>query len=126
MSTAVEATAISARITSWFGSISSGIEGTSVQQTTSTPDPPSLTASWGSAGNLWIAFVGSRGSRSLVSYPTNYSLYQTQALNPGGDDRGETFMAGRQLQTATEDPGIFSFSDTSRTIVVGTLVIRGA
>jgi hypothetical protein len=34
-------------------------------------------------------------------------------------------MAARELVTATQDPGAFTFSDTAREVVVGTLVIRG-
>ena len=124
-STTQEATAISFRITSWYGAITSGIEATASAQTTTTPNPPSLTASWGNASNLWIAYVGSRGSRTLTAYPTDYTLYQTQALNPLYSDRGETFMAARELATATQDPGTFSFDSTAREVVAGTLVIRG-
>jgi len=120
-----EATAIAFRVTNWFGAITAGIEATAIQETTTTPNPPSETASWGSADNLWIAYVGSRGSRALTAYPTNYNLYQTQALNPLGSDRGETFMAGRELATATEDPSAFTFSGTAREVVTGTLAIRG-
>lgn len=119
-----EATAIAFRVTNWFGAITAGIEATAIQETTTTPNPPSETASWGSADNLWIAYVGSRGSRTLTAYPTNYNLYQTQALNPVNSNRGETFMAGRELATATEDPGAFSFDSTSREVVSGTLAIR--
>lgn len=124
-STTNESTAISFKVTNWFGAVTSGMEATASNQTTTTPDPPSLTASWGSANNLWIAYVGSRGSRNLTAYPTNYTLYQTQALNPSNSTRGETFMAGRELATATENPGTFTFDSTSREVVAGTLVIRG-
>jgi len=124
-SSSQEFTAISFIVSSWFGAISSGIEATASAQTTTTPNPPSETASWGSASNLWIAYVGSRGSRTLTAYPSDYTLYQTQALNPLNSDRGETFMAARELVAATQDPGTFTFNGTAREVVVGTLVIRG-
>lgn len=125
MSSATEATAISTRIVDWFGVVSSGVQGSSVALVTNAPNPPSVTASWGITSNLWVAFTGSRGSRALLAYPTNYDLYQTSALNPANGDRAETFMAGRALEAATEDPGVFSFAGTTREVIAGTIVIRG-
>jgi len=73
------------------------------------PDPPSYTASYGSAATLWIAIASATGNAIPSAAPANYTgLVQSSAAV------GPTVGIGtRQLTTATEDPGAFAgFSGT--------------
>lgn len=120
-----EATAITARITNWTSATTS-VEGSVINAGgTLNPNPPSQTASWGSANNLFVALVGIRSSSTVTAYPTNYTLYQTIASNTANSNRGETTIAARELANATDDPSTFTFT-ASDDMVTGTLVIRGA
>lgn len=88
-----------------------------VGATTTTPDPPSLSPSWGSAKTLWIAAAG-QNSTTLISYPTNY----TDGLTSGD---GRMWSARREIETATEDPGVFTHS-TARRPLAATIAVRPA
>lgn len=79
-----------------------------------TPNPPSLTPSWGSAENLWIAvsFVND-GSFTFVSYPTNYTLGQNAQQNGSGTGNA-ILIAARLLTASSEDPGVFTISGSTR------------
>ncbi len=68
------------------------------------PDSPSLTPSWGVADTLWIASTGYSSSTSINANPTNY----TGIAGFGGDG-----SAWRQLNAASEDPGAFTLAATS-------------
>ena len=87
------------------------------------PDPSSVTASWGSDDNLFIAsFGGARGDRTLNSYPTNYT--NNQIFNANGTGTGATIsLASREVVGATEDPGAWSIS-TSLPWEASTVVVR--
>ncbi len=66
------------------------------------PNPPSLTPSWGSDSDLWLAVCVS-DSLNITAAPSNYSdLLQ----NTGGGIR--IGSARRSLEAASEDPGTFS------------------
>jgi hypothetical protein len=71
-------------------------------------DPPSLTASWGSAKNLWItAFSGGYGSgRFTAAPPSGYGNLQTIETSPGSTASAQQTLAiaTREMETATEDP----------------------
>lgn len=96
--------------------------GTSSENQSSTPDPPTVTASWGSADNLFLAMVGwEPGSQAVTGYPTNYTLSQTLDRWNSGSGSG-TIMAGRQLASATDNPG--TFSSPTVNWVAGTVVIK--
>ena len=90
------------RISGWSGNapeISSDTNGEN-----SAPNPPSLTASWGSADNLWFAVCGV--DDRAPSIPANYG-------NETTENKGSYYLsiARRELATATEDPGAVSISD---------------
>jgi len=82
--------------------VSTGVVGTST-----TPDPDSLTPSWGSDDTLWFAVTGTDAQPSVTSYPTSYGLYQSSehAASSGGAHVGK---AGRELAAASDDPGTFT------------------
>lgn len=81
---------------------------------TTTKDPPSLSPSWGSADNLWLAiehFGNISGVTSVTSYPTNYTGV-ADAGNAGANDP-HTAIATRALTAATEDPGTYTLQNWS-------------
>jgi hypothetical protein len=83
-----------------------GVEGSGCVDTT--PNPPSLTPSWGVADTLWICMSTDRGSNNdFSSYPANYG----NGLE-GGVVGSDIWLATaeRQLAAASEDPGAFGWS----------------
>lgn len=88
----------------------SGADGATAPEAISTsgagtsPNPPSLSPSWGAADTLWIAEFGKRAAATFGSYPANYTLGQVT----GNISGCRTAMAARELNTASEDPGAFS------------------
>lgn len=86
----------------------------------STPDPPSLTASWGSVNNLFIA-AASTDDASFSAAPSNYTNFVT--IRATGDVG--TGLSSRDVVSATENPGVFTAS-SSQDWVAGTIVIQPA
>ena len=112
------------RITGWFGALV-GLEiGTSAGASSDSPDPPSLTASWGALDNLFLTFVGGQDDDATVSsYPTNYTN-GTATLGGGGANlSGAAYSARRELAGATDDPGVYTLSE-SESWNANTLVVR--
>ncbi len=110
------------RITNWHGTtppeatVSAFIAG-------GQPDPPSETASWGTANNLWIVFAAcDPNSLTVSSYPTNYTMNQSVQAGGAGTS-GMMVLASRELNAATENPGAFTMSSTSN-CRGSTIVIR--
>lgn len=79
-------------------------------------DPPSLSPSWGSAPNLWLALLSHHnlpfsGGMSGISAPTNYSnLFgaRTGGGNDSGTSHGRIASARRQLLASSDNPGDMS------------------
>jgi hypothetical protein len=125
----------SSRTAVWAGRITGSATGTAPEATgsgstsggTTTPNPPSETASWGSANNLWLVIGGFRapsGSGPTVSsFPTNYVI--NQSVTSYTNNRVTVAVAARNLTLATDDPGTFTISDTSST-ATATVVVRPA
>jgi len=92
---------------------------------TTNPNPPSLTASWGSANNLWLVIGGFRafsGSGPTVSlFPTNYA--NSQSVTSYTSNRVTVAVATRNLAAATENPVTFTISTVAST-ATATVVIR--
>ena len=118
--------AIAIRITaaSWHGTtppeISTGAIGNSAS-----PDPDSITASWGSANNLFvatIAFNNGLAGNTVTAWPTNYTANQTQS--PDISSAARVAIATRDLAAANDDPGTFTI--TSDQWWAGTIVVRPA
>lgn len=104
------------RITGWHGTTPPEMPAGATGNDTN-PNPPSLTASWGAADNLWLAVMAcAPGSVTVSAYPSSYTN--------GQDDGSGTFMvasARRELNTATENPGAFTANSTlwvAQTVVV--------
>jgi hypothetical protein len=86
---------------------------TSDKGTTANPDSPILTPSWGSDATLWITAFGggNSASRTMSSYPDDYSGGQYTESTPSG--YAEVGSAYRELTAASEDPGQFILSGTA-------------
>lgn len=75
------------------------------------PDPASVTATWGSADNLFIATAFTCDDDSVASVaPTNYSGLQTVQAGGGVNDGPAQHLATRQLASDADDPGTFTIS----------------
>ena len=107
------------RITGWSGTP----EADSTTGTSTTPDSPSHTASWGARSTLWLAVHGrSAYDAATTSYPTNY----TNGIEySNGGTFPTTASARRQLNAASEDPGTFTETG-NRAWVAGTIAIAPA
>lgn len=121
------------RVTGWYGgtlnagttsNTSDGIEATtSVQTSTTTPDPPAVTPAWGSADDLILLMVSGGQSGIVVSaYPANYT-------NGASDTTNTLFATARRSITGTtENPGTFTL-DTATNATTGrttTVALRPA
>jgi hypothetical protein len=94
------------------------------QSNTLAPDPPSLTPSWGSAENLWVAagFCNS-GTFTFGSYPSGYAL-GINTIQVSGTNGGGISVACKLATGTSEDPGGFTISSSSRDWSTFTLAIR--
>jgi len=119
--------ALAIRITaaSWHGTtppeITAGVTGQNAN-----PDPDAITASWGSANNLFIAvnsIENDGGGQSTTAYPTNYVSNQLQSPDAGGP-RGA--IATRELAASNDNPGTFTVSVGDERWWAGTIVVRPA
>jgi|SRR3989344_3110222 len=102
-------------------------EVTTATGTSATPDPPSLTPSWGSADTLWIAsFVIDDPAVSLpvTGWPTSYSGNQV-SCGSGDTSTAGIAIATRGLAATTEDPGSFS-TTASDNWAAATIAVRPA
>ena len=86
----------------------SGTSGNAPEMGTATgdsnsPNPPSLTPSWGSKDTLWLVYGSGDNGKVYTAAPTSYTDLIAQ-------DRGQAASgsARRENATATEDPGTFT------------------
>jgi hypothetical protein len=108
---------------------SSSVEG-SFSTTLSSADPPSLSPSWGSDDNLWLAVGSLRGTDAVSSYnspPTGFDLVSyTETTDGGADSTAECqlFITSREEATATVDPSAFGINGTASVPRTGTFAIQ--
>lgn len=121
------AAAVSYRITGARNGVTSSeiAVSSAVDASTATPDPPSLTPSWGSSENLWIALTFTIDATfTFSSYPTNYSLGQNNVIVGSGSAGSGLSVAARLFTATSEDPGVFT-TVTARNRSTYTLAVRG-
>ncbi len=113
---------VSYRINAWHGTTPPEVDIAGAN--TANPDPPSVTASWGSDDNLWIAGTGYNDGRTVVTaYPTDYVSNQLNpAVGAGGTGVG---VATDEVATNTEDPATFTI-DNGEVQTAFTIVVRPA
>jgi hypothetical protein len=91
------------RITGWHGSAPPEIA--TAIGSSATPDPPSLTPTWGSGNTLWLAAYGINGGPNAE--PT-YPLTQNRRwARTGGSGASGGALASQAVVAATLDPGTF-------------------
>lgn len=93
--------------------------GTSVGGTSTTPDAPSLTASWGAAMNLFLVIAIHQAS-TVSAYPSGYVDNQADM----GNLNGSISYATKNSFSATDDPGTYTLA-ASVAWIAETVVIRG-
>jgi hypothetical protein len=112
---------IVARITGWTGTDTASVEANLLADFSGAGDPPSITATWGSADNTFIAVCGREGS-DITTFPTGYTG-GVSGISPG--NWGAVAMAFKESASATDNPGT-GFSTGGSTVHVGTIVVRGS
>lgn len=94
------------RVTNWQGTLAGVEDGTPSVDTTTNPDPPSLTPSWDALDTLWFAICGTF-SVSVTAAPADYTnLEEAQSLT--GSAGSTVASARRELNAVSDDPGIFT------------------
>lgn len=83
------------------------------------PDPLSISPSWGSEKNLYIVIGSFDGAVTITSYPANY----VNGVTNGTTER--LAVASRSIENSTENPGAFTLSG-SGAWVVDTIALRPA
>jgi hypothetical protein len=96
---------------------------TVVQASTTQPDPPSLTAPWGNADNLWIPLAGSANDFSATGYPSNCNSNQQTEENGGSIDVSISSSTCENA-TATFDPETFQLEGAAASTTAQTLVLK--
>lgn len=110
---------ISYRIT---GDNGSAPEVDSAIATSTTPDPPNNSPSWGVKDTLWIAVQGfNSATATLDTYPSSYTDGQTEGANAP-----EVSVARRELNAASENPGTFTISTSLAWVAYTVAVEPGA
>lgn len=91
-----------------------------------TPDPPSLSPSWGSYNVLLFAFVSTNNSRTISVYPLpdNQQLAATGAPGVGGTHQ-TTGLCTQQATGSTFNPGTFTIN-VSSFWTAHTIALKGA
>ena len=119
-------TALAVRIAaaSWHGTTPPEVS-TSATGSDTAPDPDSVTASWGSDDNLFIAMAEYDvvGATTVTAYPTSYADNQTEATQI--DSCGRVAIASRELAAASDDPAAFTI-DPTQGWRAATVVVRPA
>jgi hypothetical protein len=126
-SSAKTGAAIVYRISGWGGTVSTDVDiATAVAETTSSPNPPSVTADWGADTNLFITFVwAANDNETASSGPSSWTNLLTIEAQGGSNDGPSVHSARLASSNATGDPGTFSLSG-SETCESNTIVIKPA
>jgi hypothetical protein len=97
---------------------------------TTTADPPSLSPSWGSDDNLWLAVGSLRSTDAVSSYnapPSGFDLVSYTETNDGGSDNTtecQLFIASREEAAATVNPSAWGITGTASVPRSGTFAIQ--
>lgn len=112
-------------VTDWHGTTPP--ESDTVSGDATNANPPTLTASWGSDDNLWIAVASNSATGETTGFtaaPTNYINLNSNGASSGGSTCNVAF-ATRELADDADDPGTFTPS-SNRFWAAATIVIRPA
>jgi len=117
-----KSSAVAYRITG-FDSATAPEKGTAATSVNTTPNPPSVSPTWGSDDNLFIAVETNRINSAVTAYPTNYSDNQVNAVNSSSTTSSSTGICSREYAASSDDPGTFTIA-ASRYAVANTIVIK--
>ena len=114
--------AITYRISNYEGTPEAAFASTNVN------DPPSLTTSWSSTKNLFIAACTTRQSNNaFTAAPTNYSNLKTIGdPSSGTTTHVRLATATREVNSDTENPGAFTTTGTLDNPQSATIAIKGS
>lgn len=96
--------------------------------TSTSPNPPALTPSWGAEDTQWIAvaFPNSTQNSAPAGYPSNCPDNQLGARSRGATGQATLYLATANVNTATFDPDAFSATVSgSVDWQAGTIAVRG-
>ena len=101
------------RITGWHGTTPPEITAVASGSST-TPNPGSLSPSWGAADTLWIAVLGCDNTTTdpfpITAWPTNYD--SNHLSNNTATSAADVAIATRELNATSDDPGTFTMTGT--------------
>ena len=119
--TSSHVSAITYRISNYEGTPEASFAGTNVN------DPPSLTTSWSSTKNLFIAACTTRQSNNaFTAAPSGYSNLKTIGdPSSGTTTHVRLATATKEVNAATDDPGAFTTTGTLDNPQSATIVIKG-
>lgn len=100
---------------------------TAVGQSAS-PNPPSLSPSWGGNRTLWLAALALRGNTATISSsPSGYTnLLQNASSGGTATNQVRAGSVQREVLAGTEDPGAFTLSAGTEDWVAATVAVRPA
>lgn len=98
--------------------------GTAATGTSTSPNPPNLAPSWGSAKTLWFAAIGLQVNLSAVT-TTPPSGYGSEVIAGTATLTPRAASSRRELQASSEDPGTYAITQ-SIPWVANTVAIRPA
>lgn len=117
------------RISGWGGTLADDVDvSASTNEGSSTsPDPASVTAGWGSDDNLFIEVTGLIDDNGqLTSASANYTnLTQTDDTGGGSNQQCSLGTARRELAASSDDPGTMTVDQSERWSAM-TIVIKPA
>lgn len=92
-----------------------------------TLQPPEVTPTWGAAKTLWFTAVTDRQSNYTFTAPTNYAN-QADGGNPSSSftSRHRVSAAYRELEAASEQPGVWGKSTAPNAPHAATVAVRPA
>lgn len=96
--------------------------------TDTTPNPPSLSPSWGYDKTLWIAISDSAragAAHSVSATPSGYSDVVSSSMDLATNTSYRLWTLRKQAEAASENPGSFTISN-SLDWAAATLAIHGA
>jgi len=114
-------------ITGWGGTVATDIDIAELaQEVSNNPDPPSVTADWGSDTNLFITFLGYNDDDGAIStYPSGYINTTNTSALAGTDSSCSVATCSKAATSASDDPGAWLI-DQAEGNQAFTLVVKPA
>lgn len=111
------------RVTTWDGTTPPEALTSSGDATAA--DPPSLSPSWGSADNLWIAVAGHAAvsAAAFTAAPSGFTGFQNNGASSGGS-AVSVATATLQSTIGTENPGAFTAGGSNRFWAAATIAVK--